>query len=210
MLARARATAWMMRYLYQRQVPLPEKLRFGPREFHENRLAQGHRGFSLFLELDGVVDTPRRARPSSAQTSDDRVAPIEYFLHDRLRRALHVGRLGSEDNFLRLEFFAHELGELLKHGRRVRLSVVDDANRFSFEGFQAGHKRTVFWIYCCSGIKEFDRRHGECLSVSTNFACWGRIYIERRFGLKAESEREHMRAGSLHTELSRWIEPLND
>src|SRR5581483_839920 len=67
MLAGPRAAARVMRDLDQRQLRQAEELRLGARQLHKNRLAQGDRRLALLLQLDGVVDTPRRARPSSAQ-----------------------------------------------------------------------------------------------------------------------------------------------
>ena len=66
MLTFSRAAARMMRDFYQRQFRQAEKLRFGARQLHEDRLAQRHGRFAFLLQLDGVVDTPRRARPSRA------------------------------------------------------------------------------------------------------------------------------------------------
>jgi hypothetical protein len=55
-----------MRDFDQRQFGHLKELRFGARQFHENRLAQRDGRLALLLQFDGVVDTPRRARPSSA------------------------------------------------------------------------------------------------------------------------------------------------
>jgi hypothetical protein len=96
MLAGARPAARMVRDLDQRQMSNAEKLRLRARQLHEDRLAERHRRLSLFLQFDGVVDTPRRARPSSAQAGDHRVAPVDDLLHHRFRRALHMGWLGSK------------------------------------------------------------------------------------------------------------------
>jgi hypothetical protein len=66
MLPFPRAAARMMWNFDERQFRQSEKLRFGARQFHEDRLAQRHRRLALLLQFDGVVDTPRRAGSSSA------------------------------------------------------------------------------------------------------------------------------------------------
>jgi hypothetical protein len=84
------AATRMMRDFHQRQAGDPEELRFGPTQLHENRLAQSNRRFTALLQFDRVVDTPRRARPSSAQAGDHGVAPADKLLHNWFRRTLHV------------------------------------------------------------------------------------------------------------------------
>ena len=96
MLACAGAAARMVRDFDQGQLRHSKKLRLGARQLHEDRLAKGYRGLTLLLQFDGVVDTPRRARPSSAQAGDDRITPAQNLLHDWFRRALHMRRLGAE------------------------------------------------------------------------------------------------------------------
>jgi hypothetical protein len=77
-----------------------------------------------------------------------------------------VGGLGFEDDFFRVKFFSQELGELLKHGRRIGLAVIDDAQSFSFERFETGHERAVFRVYHRSRVKKLDRCHAKSLSVA--------------------------------------------
>ena len=49
MLARPRAAARMVRDFDQREFGNAEKFRLGPRQFHEDRLAERHRRLSLLL-----------------------------------------------------------------------------------------------------------------------------------------------------------------
>ena len=65
MLTRSGAAAGMMGNFHQRKRGEPEELRFGLGQLHENRLAERDRRLALLLQFDCVVDTPRRARPSS-------------------------------------------------------------------------------------------------------------------------------------------------
>jgi hypothetical protein len=66
MLARSGAATWMMWDLHQGEFSEPEKSCLGFGQLHKDRLAQGDGRFAPFLQFDGVVDTPRGARPSSA------------------------------------------------------------------------------------------------------------------------------------------------
>ena len=146
MFARPCAAARMMGDFDQWQFRQTKKFRFGPRQLHKDRLAQSHRRLSLLLQFDSVVDTPRCTRPSSAETSNDRVTPVQNFLHHWRRRALHVRRLGSENNFPGIEFSLQQLGQLLKHARRVGLTVVDDSDNFSLERVQSRYQRPITGI----------------------------------------------------------------
>src|SRR5688572_12474105 len=96
MLASSGAAARMMRDLHQWQCRQSEELRFSLGQLHENRLTQSDCRLALLLQLDGIVDTPRCARPSSSETGDDRVTPADKFLYNRPRRSLHMRRLGFE------------------------------------------------------------------------------------------------------------------
>jgi len=66
MLARSGAATWMMWDLHQGEFSEPEKSCLGFGQLHKDRLTQGDGRFAPFLQFDGVVDTPRGARPSSA------------------------------------------------------------------------------------------------------------------------------------------------
>ena len=154
MLALSGAAARMVRDFDQRQTRQTEKLRLGSAQLHKNGLAQGDRRLALFLQFDGVVDTPRRARPSSAQAGDDGVTTAQKFLHDRFWRALHMGGLGLEDHFLGGVFLLNQFGQFLKHGGGIGLAVVDDADDFSFQSVQARHQRPAFRIYCRARVEK--------------------------------------------------------
>ena len=80
-LSRQSAAAGMMRDFHQWQAGDSEELRFSPTQFHKNRLAQGHRRLSALLKFDGIVDTPRCARPSGPQSGDYSITPANEFLH---------------------------------------------------------------------------------------------------------------------------------
>ena len=75
MLAGTGTAARMVRNFDQGQMRYSKKFRFRARQLHEDRLAQRHCRLPFVLQFDGVVDTPRRARPSSTQAGDDRVTP---------------------------------------------------------------------------------------------------------------------------------------
>ncbi len=65
-LSRPRAAARVMGNFHHRKLGQAKEFGFRARQLHENRLAKGYRWFSFLLQFDGVVDTPRRAGPSSA------------------------------------------------------------------------------------------------------------------------------------------------
>lgn len=119
MLAGSGAAAWMMGNFHQWKRSKPKKLRFGLGQLHENRLTQSNCRLSLFLQLDGVVDTPRRARPSSSQTGDHRVTTADKFLYNRFGRSLHMRRLRLKNYFRCMKFFPHQLRQFLKHRRGI-------------------------------------------------------------------------------------------
>jgi len=127
------ATAWMVWDFDQWKFCYAKKLCFSARQLHENRLAQSDRRLSLFLQFNRVVDTPRGARASSTQTGDDRVTPIFDLLHNDFRRALHVGGFGFKDHLLDIKSLLNQFGQFLKHVGRVRLAIINDADRLALQ-----------------------------------------------------------------------------
>jgi hypothetical protein len=80
MLAGSRAAARMMGNFHQWKRGEPKELGFGLGQLHENRLTQSNCRLAFLLQLDGVVDTPRRARPSSSETGDDCITAADKFI----------------------------------------------------------------------------------------------------------------------------------
>src|SRR5262249_12641879 len=109
----------------QRQIWHPEVLRFLTREPDERLRADGHRGNALPLQLDRVVDTPRRARPSVADRGDDRAdllrVGVEAVGADRRARLL------LRDGAGHAVVLPEQLDEVPLELERVRLAVVEDA-----------------------------------------------------------------------------------
>jgi len=66
MLPGSGTTTRVMGNLHERELREAEEFRLGPAELHEDRLTKRHRWLSALLQFNGVVDTPRRARPSGA------------------------------------------------------------------------------------------------------------------------------------------------
>jgi hypothetical protein len=69
-----------MRKFYERQIAHAPGQRFSLRK-HQKLI--GHQGGSRdarLFQLNGVVDTPRRARPSIGKGVDDYVAPVDQLL----------------------------------------------------------------------------------------------------------------------------------
>src|SRR5688500_20141243 len=98
MFSRTGAAARMVRDFHQSQTSDAEERCLGSAQLHEDRLAERHRRFAAVLKLNGVVDTPRRTRTSSAQAGDHGVAPADKFLENGFRRTLHVCGLGFKKN----------------------------------------------------------------------------------------------------------------
>ena len=130
MFSRTSAAGRMVRDFHQRQTTDTEEHCLGAAQLHEDRPAERHRRFAAVLKLNGVVDTPRRARTSSAQAGDHGVAPAYKFLQNGSRRTLHVCRLGFKKNFGGPAFPPKQFGQFLKHRRGIRLAVVDDPITF--------------------------------------------------------------------------------
>jgi hypothetical protein len=159
MLTGSGAAARMMGNFHQGKRGDSEEFRFGFGQLHENRLAECNCRLALLLQFDCIVDTPRGAGASSTQTSDDRITPAYEFVHSSFRRSLHVGWLGLEQHFGSPIFLLNQLCQLLKHRRRIRLAIIDDADDLPFQGIQSRHQRPVFGIHSRSRVKHLERRH---------------------------------------------------
>lgn len=99
MLPRPRPTARVVRDLDQRQARHAEKLRLRPPQLHKNGLTERRGRLPPLLNFNGVVDTPRRTRPSGSETGDDRIASAYQLIEHGLGGPLHVSRLFSQEDF---------------------------------------------------------------------------------------------------------------
>ena len=105
MLTRPGATAGMVRDLDKRQSGHAKKLCLRLTQFHKYGLTECHSRLSPLLNLNSIVDTPRRTRPSSSKPGDDRVAPADQLVKHGLGGFLHVSRLFSQEDFSRVISF---------------------------------------------------------------------------------------------------------
>jgi hypothetical protein len=97
----------------------------------ERACDQGHREPAAFLDFNGVVDTPRRARSSISETADNKIRLGSKLIEVIFRSALLRRDLAPPDDAGDAEFFSEQLLEAFFQPVRVRLAVIQQADDFS-------------------------------------------------------------------------------
>src|SRR6185295_20305168 len=96
------------------------------------------------LKFDGVVDTPRRARASIAESAKDKVGLRRQLIEIFFRRPLLRRELAPFDDAGDAILFAQQLFETLAQLVRVRLAVIEQSDYLAAQIAklrQTGHPR---------------------------------------------------------------------
>lgn len=79
------------------------------RERFKRMRDDGDRESASFLQFDGIVDTPRCARPSISQSADNDIGLSSEFIEVRFGRPLLRGQLSSPDNATHIAILSQQL-----------------------------------------------------------------------------------------------------
>jgi hypothetical protein len=150
------AGQWM-RNDCQRKASQAKITRFRSTEWSKFVATNDGGGDTVLFQFDGVVDTPRRARPSITDGGDDRIT-VRESSHDRLGRAhrrvliaFHYGELAAASTQDFLDTFQQET--------RVRLAIVEKTNSFAAQVNKSPCQRQLGRPRFGCGIQDFNETH---------------------------------------------------
>src|SRR2546426_544810 len=143
----------------ERQPRDPEGAELADREALERSRPDQPRGRAGLRQLDGVVETPRRARPSVGRAREDHVARLRELREELGRRGRRGIRLPPADNRLDAVLGGEERADLVRQPVEIRLGVVEEADGAALQRRRQRRHRHRFLRRHPDGAQDANRCH---------------------------------------------------